>query len=108
MPSLTQQRCFNHAVREAVARCPECKQFFCRECVTEHDDRVLCAACLKKLTRKPLVQRLALARILWAGQCVFGLLIAWYFFFLIGRGLLKLPDSFHEGTLWHVNWMDQK
>lgn len=107
MPPLTQQRCFNHALREAVARCPECKQFFCRECVTEHDDRVLCASCLKKLTRKPIAQRFALAKILRAGQCLFGLLIAWYFFFLIGRGLLKLPDSFHEGTLWRVNWLDQ-
>jgi hypothetical protein len=108
MPSLTQQRCFNHAVREAVARCPECKQFFCRECVTEHDDRVLCASCLKKLTRKPLVQRFALARLLSVAQCIFGLLIACFFFFLIGRSLVNLPDSFHEGMLWQVNWLDQK
>ena len=52
MQNLAHQRCFNHAVREAVARCPECGQCFCRECITEHDDRVVCAACLKKLTRQ--------------------------------------------------------
>ena len=45
---LAHQRCFNHATREAVARCPECHHFFCRECITEHDDRVLCTGCLKK------------------------------------------------------------
>ena len=56
------QRCFNHAGREAVARCPECGQFFCRECITEHEDRVLCSACLKKLTRRPLARRFAFAR----------------------------------------------
>ena len=45
------------STREAVARCPECTQFFCRECITEHDDRVLCSACLKKLARVPLTRR---------------------------------------------------
>jgi hypothetical protein len=108
MISLVQQRCFNHATREAVARCPECKQFFCRECITEHDDRVVCASCLKKLTHKPLTQRFALGRLLLAVQCVFGLLVAWYFFFLIGQSLLKLPNSFHEGTLWQVNWVNSQ
>jgi hypothetical protein len=108
MQSLANQRCFNHVMREAVARCPECRQFFCRECITEHDDRVVCAACLARLARKPLTQRLALVKILWFAQAVLGLLIVWYFFFLIGGGLLKLPDSFHEGTLWQVNWLNQQ
>lgn len=108
MPALVQQRCFNHAVREAVARCPECGQFFCRECITEHDDRVLCTSCLKKLTRSPLAQRLAFARILRVAQCVLGILLVWFFFFLIGEGLLKLPTSFHEGTLWQVHWIEQE
>ncbi len=108
MPTLVHQRCFNHAGREAVARCPECKQFFCRECITEHDDRVLCAACLKKLTRPPLAQRFALAKIFHLAQVAFGILVAWFFFFLIGAGLLKIPASFHEGTLWQVHWIDQE
>lgn len=108
MQSLAHQRCFNHDRREAVARCPECKQFFCRECITEHEDRVLCAACLKKLTHKPLAQRFAFAQIFRLVQCALGILIAWYFFFLIGDGLLKLPNSFHEGTLWQVHWINQE
>jgi len=107
MQTLAHQRCFNHVAREAVARCPECQQFFCRECITEHDDRVLCSACLKKLTRRPFVKRFALTPIFRLAQCAFGILLAWYFFFLVGEGLLKIPTSFHEGTLWQVPWMDQ-
>lgn len=108
MQSLANQRCFNHAVREAVARCPECRQFFCRECITEHDDRVVCASCLARITRKPLTQSLVFVKVLWLTQAVIGLFIVWYFFFLIGEGLLKLPNSFHEGTLWQVNWINQQ
>jgi len=108
MQNLAHQRCFNHAGREAVARCPECGQSFCRECITEHDDRVVCAACLKKLTQQPLVRYTAFAWLLRFTQCVFGILVVWFFFFLIGDGLSKLPDSFHEGTLWQVSWFDEK
>jgi hypothetical protein len=57
MQNLLLQRCFNHGMREAAARCPECGRFYCRECITEHDDRVLCSACLKKLARAPLAKR---------------------------------------------------
>lgn len=108
MPSFVHQRCFNHATREAAARCPECRQFFCRECITEHDDRVLCTACLKKLSRRPLAQRFAFAKIFHLVLCAFGVLMAWFFFFLIGEGLLKGSDSFHEGTLWQVHWIDKE
>jgi hypothetical protein len=108
MQNLAHQRCFNHAGREAVARCPECGHCFCRECITEHDDRVVCAACLKNLTARPPVRRTTLVRLLGLAQCAFGILIAWFFFFLIGAGLLKLPASFHEGTLWQVPWVDHE
>ena len=43
---LARERCWNHAAREAVCRCPGCARFFCRECVTEHDARLLCASCV--------------------------------------------------------------
>jgi len=105
--ALAYQRCFNHAQREAVARCPQCGQFFCRECITEHDDRVICAACLRKVARVPLLQRRGFAGALRLGQCLLGLMMAWFFFYLIGEGLVSLPTSFHEGTIWHVNWFDQ-
>jgi len=108
MPLLAHQRCFNHATREAVARCPECAGFFCRECVTEHDDRVICSACLKQLVRVPLLKRPALAGALRGAQALLGLLVAWFFFYLIGSALLTLPTAFHEGTLWQVNWLEKE
>jgi hypothetical protein len=108
MQTLAHQRCFNHAVREAVARCPECKQFFCRECITEHDDRVLCAACLRKLAKVPLTKRRGFVIVTRFAQCTAAVLVTWFFFFIIGESLVRLPNSFHEGTLWQVPWTDQE
>lgn len=106
MARLTQQRCFNHATREAVARCPECGLFFCRECITEHEDRVICAACLRKQARPPLLRRPGFAGVIHLGQLALGLLLAWFFFYLVGETLLAIPSSFHEGTLWQEYWFE--
>src|SRR5438876_659767 len=102
MPNLVLQRCFNHSQREAVARCPACGQYFCRECITEHDDRVICAACLRKLGRGPSLPRRGLAGVGHFCECALGLLLVWFFFYLIGESLLALPTTFHEGSLWQV------
>jgi hypothetical protein len=97
---LAQQRCFNHFQREAVARCVECRQFFCRECVAEHDDRIVCATCLGKLARRPPARTRRVAGLLRLGQCVIGVILLWCFFYLCGVKMLSIPTSFHEGTLW--------
>ena len=100
MSILARQRCFHHAGREAVARCPECGNTFCRECVTEHDDRVICAACLVQLTETPRPPRRPLAWLLQPAQIAGGLLLLWLLFFTAGRALVAIPSPFHEGTLW--------
>ncbi len=97
---LSSQRCFNHAEREAAARCIECGNFFCRECVTEHEDRLICADCIRKLGRRPRFKRPGFAGLLRVTQCAAGLLLAWFFFYILAELLLRLPSSFHEGTLW--------
>lgn len=102
MPSLSEQRCCNHATREAVARCPECRRFYCRECITEHADRVLCAACLKRLTQPEAQRKRRLGGVIQLAQALLGLLIAWLFFYMMGRGLLLIPATFHEGTVWEA------
>jgi hypothetical protein len=107
VPNLSQQRCFNHFQREAVARCLECRQYFCRECITEHDDRIICAACLRKLLERPVRRRRGLAGIFRLGQYLLGVMVLWFFFYLAGEKLLAVPSSFHEGTLWQVNWLDK-
>ena len=108
MENLCQQRCFNHAMRESVALCPECRRCFCRECVTEHEDRVICGACLKKLARLPQARRQGLVRTLTTVECLFGVVTVWFFFYLLGQVLLTLPSSFHEGTVWQMHWWEEK
>lgn len=108
MRSLSHQRCFNHAQREAAARCPECAQFYCRECITEHDDRVICAACLRKLARIPLTQRGGFVGVVRTLQVGFGVLVVWVFFHFLGETLLSIPNSFHDGTIWKPGWFEQE
>jgi len=103
MRNLTHQRCFNHSVREAAARCPECGHFYCRECITEHDDRVICATCIGKLAKTPLTQRAGFVSVLRAGQLMMGLAVTLLFFYLLGQSLLSIPSSFHDGTVWKLD-----
>ena len=100
MKPLLHQKCFNHALREAAARCPDCGRFFCRECVTEHADRVLCAACVRRQAREPLTRRTGFLMASRSAAALVGIFAAWFFFHLVGRLLVSLPESFHEGTLW--------
>jgi len=104
MNDLLHQRCFNHQRREAVARCPECGRYFCRECVTEHDDRVLCTNCLKKTFEKSLFKSLPFGSLQGLLRFFSGTMIAWIFFYYLGRILLSLPSSFHEGEIWSKGW----
>jgi len=106
--SVSSQRCFNHSLREAAARCPECRRFFCRECVAEHDDRVICASCLKKLAAPGLAKRRAFSTTMRSAQVVVGILVVWFFFFTIGESLLRLPASFHDSSVWQAPWIESK
>jgi hypothetical protein len=106
VPTLAHQRCFNHATREAAARCPECQRFYCRECITEHEDRVLCAACLKKIVQPPFTQRRGFVGAVRVLQVCAGVLVVWCFFYLLGLVLLSTPTSFHEGTFWQGSWLE--
>ena len=102
MPALALQRCLHHGGREAIARCPECGSFFCRECITEHDERIICASCLAKLTRPTEVKaaRFRLAALRPWITAFSGLIIVWLSFYLIGRTLVAIPSDFHAGSIW--------
>lgn len=96
-------QCAQHPQREAAARCASCSGFFCRECVTEHDLRMLCARCLRETAaaQKPKTSRRSLlAPISLATQLVLGLILLWLSFYLMGRLLIAIPANFHEGSLW--------
>jgi len=106
MPATLAHVCLNHPVREAAARCPQCGGFFCRECVTEHDGRVMCAACLRKTARRTEARRRSFAPVLRVGAAACGVLVAWLVFHTLGQLLLSMPASFHEGTLWKESVLD--
>src|SRR6266436_4142323 len=106
MKDLAYQRCFNHAQREAIARCPECGRFFCRECITEHDDRVVCSSCLKRLTAKTETRRRDFGPVWRAFAAALGVLVAWLFFFVVGRILVNIPASVHEGTIFEKDFLN--
>jgi len=109
--TLLQQRCFNHAMREAAVRCPDCKRYFCRECVTEHAGRMLCASCLvaaaqTKTHRTRARLRTIVLRPLQVGASV---CLVWLVFYTIGQGLLRIPDMFHEEDTSQADvWDDAK
>jgi len=98
--AITQARCFHHPDREAVARCPECERFFCRECITEHEDRVICANCLRVMADSASRTGMRTAGIRMLLHLLLSFMLAWLVFYSAGRTLLKLPTSFHEGTIW--------
>jgi hypothetical protein len=96
--SIADERCFNHSSREAVARCPECGRYFCRECVSEHEDRVICAFCLKRLGSTPPRKR-PMAGLMRIIQVIMGIVLLWLSFYLLGKALLTIPSSFHDKTI---------
>jgi hypothetical protein len=95
--NILDQRCLNHATREAVAQCPTCKRFFCRECITEHAGRMICVACVNALSRDAQkTERAARAR--WTVTALAGLLIAWLVFYYLGLTLARIPSKFHGAS----------
>lgn len=103
--SLRHQRCVLHPNREAAACCPECRRHFCRECVTEHDGRLLCAACIGRLVGKeeaPARRRAvtALARRVGKAAALMASLFAlWFFYALVATLLSAIPNRFHDSTV---------
>ena len=99
MPTLTGDESW----REAAVRCPSCQRFFCRECATEHEGRLLCAQCLVSAVATaaaPERGRRVRAFLETAGliaAALAGLLLAWLVFFYLGAALARAPFDFHTG-----------
>ena len=99
MSSLSEQRCFNHGTREAVARCTDCRNYFCRECITDHDKKIICTACLESLEiadTKTSVRHTFTKPVLSLAGCI----ALFFLFYLFGETMLALPDTFHDGPIW--------
>jgi hypothetical protein len=97
-PAALQNRCWNHELREAVCRCPVCGRSFCRECVAEHEQRLLCASCLKASVRiEP--AGAGKQRIAHAAWLLAGILLAWMILFFVGEAVLAYTGRL-EQTAW--------
>lgn len=97
MNTLVRQRCFNHAGREAAARCLECGRFYCRECVTEHDDRLLCALCIAARAGSFTTKRRRMAVLGPLFSLALGFVLLFLVFYYTGLGLMWLGSTFHPG-----------
>lgn len=87
-----EQRCFHHETREAVCRCPRCRRSFCRECVTEHDDRLVCASCLRDETAGAPAGRRKSGRGAEIAMAVGGVLLAWAVFLGAAESVMTLTE----------------
>jgi hypothetical protein len=96
MPALPiRQQCWNHETREAVCRCPGCARSYCRECVTEHEARLLCAVCLRKTLPDAVARRRGVPRVvLLAG----GLLLAWVLLLGIAAGVSEFSARMEQAA----------
>ena len=93
---LTLQRCLIHADREAIARCPACANYFCRECITEHEGKFLCSNCLQRRFAPIESAHRGAGWFMASIGMIIGLTIAWFFFYLIGRILILIPPNLHD------------
>jgi hypothetical protein len=55
---------------------------------------------MRKAARTPVFQRAWFKSALVFAQTMVALLFLWLAFFTLGKTLLTIPESFHEGDLW--------
>ena len=102
-PGAPRRRCVRHEDREASGRCTECGGAFCRECVTEHEDRLYCAPCFAARLAGP--ARAVRPKRDWrrwraAGATAGSVLCLIAGFYALGRVLAAVPPELHDGTIW--------
>src|SRR4030095_7031886 len=93
MTTAIEFRCLNHPEREAAARCPRCRRYFCRECVAEYRGRMLCAECMAGPAEQGGRRHAFMVRTGRLAVAVLGLLILWLTFQYYGHHLATLPDA---------------
>ena len=99
--SISRSRCYNHPTREAVALCTVTGKPYCRECIVEHEGKMVAAHVVADLLAEP--EQTSDSRWKRGRQWLvsgISLLVLWYGFFLLGRLLLSIPSRFHEGNFW--------
>jgi hypothetical protein len=98
--ALSSQRCFHHDTRETAARCTRCTRYFCRECVVEYDNRLVCAACLQSISAAGESTVSGFVGLSPWLAAVAGFAFVWLLFYCLGLFLLMLPSSFGDASVW--------
>ena len=100
------RRCARHDEREAVGRCMVCAGGFCRECVTEHEDRLYCGTCfaahIEQGRRASRRGRTDWGRWKAAATTAGSLLFLVLGYYALGRMLAAIPADVHDGTVWEA------
>jgi hypothetical protein len=99
MPVLRDSQCLRHPDRSAVARCRSCAQAFCRECVVEHEYRLMCADCLRREAGRPGDRA---GRVPWAAlaQWVSAVCVVWVMWYGVASAWRRVPSAVHDGLIW--------
>ncbi len=95
MSVFTERRCFVHPVREAAGLCVSCRRSFCRECLVDHDHRLMCGSCVAQTVRDSGARPHSRARLLGIAALPVALLIAWAAVYVAGRILLLNDTTRH-------------
>ncbi|MGD9749121.1 MAG: rhomboid family protein [Verrucomicrobiales bacterium] len=109
--NLSRTVCTVHPERPAAARCPKCRQFFCSGCVTEHEGRLTCAACIARggspepalASQSTGPGRAGGTRLIPLLQILAGIALAWAVSWFMGRLITSIPSDFHDGTRWETH-----
>src|SRR5436853_7553934 len=89
---LRHARCLFHPLREAAALCPHCGGTFCRECVTDEDNRLACPPCLRRMARPPAVKPSPVRQFRQAFAGAFTLVCLAVIFFVLLRWRVNPPE----------------
>src|SRR5437868_13475019 len=88
---LRHARCLFHPLREAAALCPHCGGTFCRECVTDEDNRLACPPCLRRMVRPPALKPSLARQLRQAFAGAMALVCLATLFFVLLRWRAKTP-----------------
>lgn len=66
-----------------------------------------CSACLAKSVAGKGEVAKAMSGLVGTFGFVAGLMLSWFVFHGLGDTLLRIPDTFHDGTIWSADhWLD--
>lgn len=95
--TLENTKCSLHPHREAAAQCPQCRRFYCRECVVEHDGRMLCNSCIDEDSHDTATKKRSILKPLIGicGSCI-SIALIWTALYWFGVLLKSIPEEFHD------------